>query len=524
VAYTDKAIDKAIARVFYDAVDASASPSPRLIGFDIEHKPETRKGSDKTVHLIQITSPSGDECLLLHVAAAGLSAMTRQRTRERVPNLVRLLGDRAIVAAGVGVDGDLDRLRSSHPHLFPSATVDRPTGAIAGDGSSRVTAQKRSEPDAAASAAAAHSLRTLDSQVVHLFYNPEDAGAGVAKLASTHGLRTSAQMKSVTLSDWSAAPLSARQIAYAAEDASLSHRIARRQFERYAPRDVAFETWSSFFAGVPIAPAAMDSRVAEILRDADRLLDARETTQGATTAQSLPEPTWLSVPPSMLAAFKRHHEAATALRAARRAAARWRWITASAIKRETGARGFESPVSVLEIFASHARRADALLGRDPSAHPRDADAMVVRYEHSREESEEAGSACVAAVTLRDESFTGQSAGTSETAVRELRVEARGRTKRAAKESAARGVLARFMEAVEGHWLCASAIARVVSLDPETRAEVLRIGPLTCGSECAGGGRALVGPRERRRPGSASPAHFADEAGWVSCAARRGEHK
>ena len=103
VAYTPKAIDAEIRRVFFSGdADTETSPSSslRLIGFDIEHKPETRKGAAPSVHLVQITSPGGDECLLLHVAAAGLSAMTEPRARREVPHLVRLLGDARGSAAG----------------------------------------------------------------------------------------------------------------------------------------------------------------------------------------------------------------------------------------------------------------------------------------------------------------------------------------------------------------------------------------------------------------------------------------
>ena len=126
VAYTPKAIDAEIRRVFFSGdADTETSPSSslRLIGFDIEHKPETRKGAAPSVHLVQITSPGGDECLLLHVAAAGLSAMTEPRARREVPHLVRLLGDARVVAAGVGVGGDLDRLRRSHATLFCSGAA-----------------------------------------------------------------------------------------------------------------------------------------------------------------------------------------------------------------------------------------------------------------------------------------------------------------------------------------------------------------------------------------------------------------
>ena len=323
VAYTPKAIDAEIRRVFFSGdADTETSPSSslRLIGFDIEHKPETRKGAAPSVHLVQITSPGGDECLLLHVAAAGLSAMTEPRARREVPHLVRLLGDARVVAAGVGVGGDLDRLRRSHATLFCS-------GAAAHE-------VKRTTSTATA-ATPASSVRTLDSQAVHLFYHPEAAGASVARLAAEHALATSAQSKSVTMSDWSLAPLAPRQVAYAAEDASLSFRIAQRQFERYAPAGATFTEWAACFLGVD-TPLAMDARVAEILKN--------------------PE-TSLKIPEAMLAAFRRHHSAMTRLRRLRANASRWRAMTVALAKHAANAPGFTSAVSTLDVVRAGRRAA-----------------------------------------------------------------------------------------------------------------------------------------------------------------------
>lgn len=507
VAYTPKAIDAEIRRVFFSGdADTETSPSSslRLIGFDIEHKPETRKGAAPSVHLVQITSPGGDECLLLHVAAAGLSAMTEPRARREVPHLVRLLGDARVVAAGVGVGGDLDRLRRSHATLFCS-------GAAAHE-------VKRTTSTATA-ATPASSVRTLDSQAVHLFYHPEAAGASVARLAAEHALAASAQSKSVTMSDWSLAPLAPRQVAYAAEDASLSFRIAQRQFERYAPAGATFTEWAACFLGVD-TPLAMDARVAEILKN----------------------PETSGVPEAMLAAFRRHHSAMTRLRRLRLNASRWRAMTVALAKHAANAPGFTSAVSTLDVV-----RAAAARGGEEAADEGDAsdggasDArMRVRYEHSRldvsslESLESPTFACAATAELRIPRETDSPRERSERATPVTLVfEGRGRSKRAAKDAAARGLLAAVRSELDGVWMCSNAAKWAAeSLNPESPNDEVGAAakelarrlatrtPLRCALGCAGAGAALAGPRDRTRVGVAQPAHFEDEAGWASCALRR----
>ena len=502
VAYTPKAIDAEIRRVFFSGdADTETSPSSslRLIGFDIEHKPETRKGAPPSVHLVQITSPGGDECLLLHVAAAGLSAMTEPRARREVPHLVRLLGDARVVAAGVGVGGDLDRLRRSHATLFCSGAASTST---------------------ATAATPASSVRTLDSQAVHLFYHPEAAGASVARLAAEHALAASAQSKSVTMSDWSLAPLAPRQVAYAAEDASLSFRIAQRQFERYAPAGATFTEWAACFLGVD-TPLAMDARVAEILKN--------------------PE-TSLKIPEAMLAAFRRHHSAMTRLRRLRANASRWRAMTVALAKHAANAPGFTSAVSTLDVL-----RAAAARGGEEAADEGDAsdggasDArMRVRYEHSRldvsslESLESPTFACAATAELRIPRETDSPRERSERATPlTLVFEGRGRSKRAAKDAAAHGVLAAVRSELDGVWMCSNAAKWAAeSLNPESPNDEVGAAakelarrlatrtPLRCALGCAGAGAALAGPRDRTRVGVAQPAHFEDEAGWASCALRR----
>ena len=533
VAYTSKAIDQEVRRVFFSGRDSSdanlvsAPSSLRLVGFDVEHKPETKKGSKPSVHLVQITSPGGDECLLLHVAAAGLSTMTPRRAMRSVPHLVKLLNDKRVVVAGVGVRGDLDRLRSSHASLFETFE-------------STDSSQTKT------------SVKSLDSQAVHLFYHPEAAGASVAALASLHGVAATAQSKSITMSDWSLAPLSSRQIAYAAEDASLSFRIAKRQFERYGnPTGATFEQWAECFLGVD-TPAAMDARVAQVLKKA--LVKNKNGTSAADEC---------GIPEAMLAAFRKHHSAVTRLRNLRANAARWRAMTLAVAKHASNAPGFKSAVSTLEVLCAAAAKSPAPLTTEDatenfqgstSAVP---SPMRVRYEHSvnRETVGPVGPiadstfACAATAELllpADASgsvpdgadpdpdaahFAAEDGARAERAT--VLFEGRGRSKRAAKDAAARGVLAAVLAKLDGVWMCSNAAKWAAEPEPEVVspnagaggvAEVGRTrtrAPLRCELGCGGAGAALVGPRDRRRAGVAQPAHFEDEAGWASCALRLG---
>ena len=525
VAYTSKAIDQEVRRVFFSGRDSSdanlvsAPSSLRLVGFDVEHKPETKKGSKPSVHLVQITSPGGDECLLLHVAAAGLSTMTPRRAMRSVPHLVKLLNDARVVVAGVGVKSDLDRLRSSHASLFETFE-------------STDSSQKKT------------SVKSLDSQAVHLFYHPSAAGASVAALASLHGVAATAQSKSITMSDWSLAPLSSRQIAYAAEDASLSFRIAKRQFERYGnPTGATFEQWAECFLGVD-TPAAMDARVAQVLNNA--LVKKKN-----------------SIPEAMLAAFRKHHSAVTRLRNLRLNAARWRTMTLAVAKHASNAPGFKSAVSTLEVLCAAAAKsspAPFLTTEDatenfPGSTSAVPSPMRVRYEHSvhRETVGPVGPitdstfTCAATAELllpADASgsvpdgadpdpdaahFDAEDGARAERAT--VLFEGRGRSKRAAKDAAARGVLAAVLAKLDGVWMCSNAAKWAAEPEPEVVSPnagaggVVEVGrtraPLRCALGCGGAGAALVGPRDRRRAGVAQPAHFEDEAGWASCALRLG---
>ena len=537
VVYTPKAIDAEVRRVFFSGsgdADPETSPSSslRLIGFDIEHKPETRKGAAPSVHLVQITSPDGAECLLLHVAAAGLSAMTERQTTTRVPHLVRLLGDARVVAAGVGVRGDLDRLRRSHAALF------------------RVAANEPHERSAHAGVAREEpvsSMRSLDAQAVHMFYHPEAAGASVARLAAEHALATSAQSKAVTMSDWSAAPLSPAQIAYAAEDAALSFRIAQRQFERYAPVGATFAEWAECFLGVD-APPAMDARVAEIVRRANA--EPETTTKPSAPFSTLIDPGpptetkhVLRVPKAMLDAFKKHHGVATRLRAARANASRWRAATVAVAKHAARAPGFASAVSALDVLCAAVGRGAEEAGE---GHAGDGDSfsMRVRYEHfemPKTTSKRAADApteafsCRATAELRtgDALEDGEAETKPPSETRTLVFEGFGRSKRAAKDAAARGALVAVRAELDGVSMCSNAAKWAAERFGEAGAGGGRTArardptrkPLRCALGCGGAGAALMGPRDRSRAGVAQPAHFEDEAGWASCALRqrRREH-
>ena len=537
MAYTSKAIDQEVRRVFFSGRDSSdanlvsAPSSLRLVGFDVEHKPETKKGSKPSVHLVQITSPGGDECLLLHVAAAGLSTMTPQRAMRSVPHLVKLLNDKRVVVAGVGVRGDLDRLRSSHASLFETFE-------------STDSSQKKT------------SVKSLDSQAVHLFYHPEAAGASVAALASLHGVAATAQSKSVTMSDWSLAPLSSRQIAYAAEDASLSFRIAKRQFERYGvPTGATFEQWAECFLGVD-TPAAMDARVAQVLKKAQVL---KQTKKNGTSATALVKNKndECSIPEAMLAAFRKHHSAVTRLRNLRANAVRWRAMTLAVAKHASNAPGFKSAVSTLEVLSAAAAKSPPPFLTTEDATSGVSSPMRVRYEHSvhRETVGPVGPiadstfTCAATAELllpADASgsvpdgadpdpdaahFAAEDGARAERAT--VLFEGRGRSKRAAKDAAARGVLAAVLAKLDGVWMCSNAAKWAAEPEPEVvspnagEGGVAEVGrtrtraPLQCSLGCGGAGAALVGPRDRRRAGVAQPAHFEDEAGWASCALRLG---
>lgn len=490
VVYKPKAIDEAIKRAFYRGEKTS---EPRLIGFDIEHKPVTRKGATPSVHLVHVTSASCDECLLLHVGAAGLSQMSNEQLHSSVPHFAKLLGDENIVAAGVGVRGDLDRLHGSHPFLF-GGNPEHPNSK---------------------------HIKTLDSQVVHLFYHPHENGAGVAKLATFHNLSHSQQLKSITMSDWSLAPLSERQIRYASEDASLSFQIAKRQFEKYGdPHNVTFETWSDCFTGVDSA-LAMDARVADILRENQKYIKP-------------------SLPPSMLAVFRAHHSMVTKLRRMRQNALRWRQMTVTLAKHDAHEPGFASPVSALEILSAHSVSfSDSCIdGEEESGedtgeesftkNPRSVPCayLRVRYDHSVVGSDtgdtQTGGAfkCVASVTLPVGFQNLEHDGRIEVINSDTRAcsvlvsVGRGRTKRNAKETAARGALGKVRKALDGNWVCHSAVAWLTQLSQSERKEVVKKGLLCCGENCKAAGVPLVGPRER--VGVNRPAHFVDEAGWVSC--------
>jgi hypothetical protein len=339
------------------------------------------------------------------------------------------------------------------------------------------------------------------------------------------------------MSDWSLAPLSSRQIAYAAEDASLSFRIAKRQFERYGvPTGATFEQWAECFLGVD-TPAAMDARVAQVLNNA--LVKKKN-----------------SIPEAMLAAFRKHHSAVTRLRNLRLNAARWRAMTLAVAKHASNAPGFKSAVSTLEVLCAAAAKSPPPFLTTEDATSGVSSPMRVRYEHSvyRETVGPVGPitdstfTCAATAELLlpadasgsvpdgadpdpDADADAEDGARAERAT--VLFEGRGRSKRAAKDAAARGVLAAVLAKLDGVWMCSNAAKWAAEPEPEVVspnagaggvAEVGRTrtrAPLQCSLGCGGAGAALVGPRDRRRAGVAQPAHFEDEAGWASCALRLG---
>lgn len=255
----------------------------------------------------------------------------------------------------------------------------------------------------------------------------------------------------------------------------------------------------------------------------------------------------------MLAAFRRHHSAMTRLRRLRANASRWRAMTVALAKHTVNAPGFASAVSTLDVLrAAAARGADTPAdeeGDEKKGGVSDA-RMRVRYEHSRldvcaPKSEDAlprtspTFACAATAELRipretvsdgDPGLRSEREGSREVT---LVFEGRGRSKRAAKDAAARGVLAAVRLELDGVWMCSNAAKWAAepngpeSPNDEAGAAAKELArrlttrtPLRCALGCGGAGAALAGPRDRTRVGVAQPAHFEDEAGWASCALRR----
>ena len=245
VAYTLSDIDAALRRVFYpDGARDVAPSSVRVVGFDVERRPQRRKGAPPhPTALAQITSPDNDECLLLHLHAAGLPRhpTAPEGTLAKTETLARLLNDPSVVFAGVDARDDVAAVLADYPCLrrdVPAATETKnDRDALVGN--------PTPDPDL-------DPRHVLDPRMVHVFYNPEEdseSAPGVRRLAASFGFAVEKD-PATQRGDWSAHPLHPRQIAYAADDAVVSLWIARRQHARDAPGDVSFADWSSCFVGM----------------------------------------------------------------------------------------------------------------------------------------------------------------------------------------------------------------------------------------------------------------------------------
>lgn len=258
VAYTLSDIDAALRRVFYPDGARDVPPSSvRVVGFDVERRPQRRKGAPPhPTALAQITSPDNDECLLLHLHAAGLPRHPKapEGTLAKTETLARLLHDPSVVFAGVDVRDDVAAVLADYPCLrrdVPAATETK---------NERDASGGNPTPDPAPD-----PRHVLDPRVVHVFYNPEEdpeSAPGVRRLAASFGFDVEKD-PATQRGDWSAHPLDPRQIAYAADDAVVSLWIARRQHARDAPADVSFADWSSCFVGCS-RREDLDARAADV--------------------------------------------------------------------------------------------------------------------------------------------------------------------------------------------------------------------------------------------------------------------
>lgn len=175
VAYSVSAIDAAVLRLL---AAASATPSgrPLAIGLDCESKPSFVAGTPRNrVALVQVATDCG--AVLAHVGSSGALG----------PALSQLLSDPAVLKVGCGIAGDARYL----------------------------------ELDFGARVAGCVDLGVLARRAGHR------GGVGLAALCSEYG-HALPKPKRVKLSNWSVAPLSARQVEYAANDAAASLWVFRR--------------------------------------------------------------------------------------------------------------------------------------------------------------------------------------------------------------------------------------------------------------------------------------------------------
>ena len=311
VAYTLSDIDAALRRVFYpDGARDVAPSSVRVVGFDVERRPQRRKGAPPhPTALAQITSPDNDECLLLHLHAAGLPRhpTAPEGTLAKTETLARLLNDPSVVFAGVDARDDVAAVLAD----YPSLRRDVPAATESKNHRDALVGNPTPDPDL-------DPRHVLDPRMVHVFYNPEEdseSAPGVRRLAASFGFAVEKD-PATQRSDWSAHPLHPRQVAYAADDAVVSLWIARRQHARDAPGDVSFADWSSCFAGCS-RPEDLDARAADV------------------AAEIVP------APETMRAQFRRFANRRRAARATREAADRFIRIAQTLARHD--ARGGDAP-------------------------------------------------------------------------------------------------------------------------------------------------------------------------------------
>ena len=172
--------ESVLARWLRDALDGQVPPA---MGLDVEWVPRADRPA-----LLQLSC--GGQCALLRLCRFG--------EHEAVPSLVALLREPRVLKTGVGVVGDVARLREL-PWLSDT------------------------------SAAGVCELVPLASRVAGC------TGAGLAALASEVLDRRMLKLPEVRCSDWEAESLTDEQVRYAADDADVALAILTRLHADHAP-------------------------------------------------------------------------------------------------------------------------------------------------------------------------------------------------------------------------------------------------------------------------------------------------
>jgi len=170
VAYTAAEIDRCLDAAFFQkpALEAGSSRSCCIVGFDTEYRPTFQKDVPlRRTALVQLAT--ADAVVLAHVASL----------QQLPPRLRALVEDPAVWKVGTGVGADLDKLGADFS-VRPASFVDL-----------GVVAKLYGHPRSGMKAMTQHFGAALDKG------------------------------KSTQLSNWESAPLHAKQVSYAAEDAAL---------------------------------------------------------------------------------------------------------------------------------------------------------------------------------------------------------------------------------------------------------------------------------------------------------------